>query len=103
MSPPRGDSNNIHVPSARIPQVSVRIEELAKFSEICLKTLILFRIGRDLFIGMKDSGMVSAAEGLPDGRQRGGRLLADQKHRHLAWQDDVLVPALARHFLEADV
>src|SRR5438270_6397546 len=79
------------------------IKHFAKLPQVGLESLVLFRLGRYLLVGMKDGRMISPSEGLPDRRQRGGGLLPDQEHRDLAWEDNVLVAALTLHLLQADV
>src|ERR1700686_4676171 len=81
----------------------MRIKNFAKFSKVGLETLVLFGVGRNLLVGVKYCRVVTSSEGLADRRQGRRRFLADQEHRHLPREDDVLVAALALHLLEADV
>src|SRR5690242_17162780 len=65
-------------------------------------TPVLAAQARDLRRRVDDRGVVAPAELLADLRQRGIGELAREIHRHLAWIDDVLRPAIARQLVHLD-
>src|SRR5438105_15952969 len=63
--------------------------------DLVAKAFVLLELVHDLLDRVQGRRVVAAAEGLPDHRQGGGRLFADNEHGDLAREDDVLVAPLA--------
>src|SRR5580692_5726578 len=91
------------MPSRASPTgLSTVVELFADRSHLTLEANVFTHELGDLFDCVQRRGVIPPTECAPDDGQRRLRRLADEVHRDLTREDDVLVAALALHLLDRD-
>src|SRR5207302_8445146 len=74
--------------------LAVGVQHLAQSADVPPEIVVLGHLSLDLLAAVQHRGVIPAAQGLPDPKERGLRLLAHEVHGDLAREDDLLVAGL---------
>src|SRR3989441_11015339 len=80
--------------------LAVGVQHLAQSADVPPEIVVLGHLPLDLLAAVQHRGMIPAAQGLPDPKERGLRLLTHEVHGDLAREDDLLVAGLALDLIE---